>query len=220
MTNLHCLQKASPVAGVLQNVYSNGMGIEVATRPELVHALHLGFSSDKIVYDSPCKTWDDLEFALQHQVYINADNLQEIERLEKLLKDPKKQYSPAGIGLRINPQVGSGKIEATSTATMSSKFGTAYEQCKEKIVEAYKRNSWMNGIHCHIGSQGCSLELMVAGIKKVFGLVKEINAQKKQITWIDIGGGLPVNYEGDNDSPTFSEYVKELKSGVSLFFLK
>lgn len=189
------------------------MGIEVATRPELVHALHLGISSDKIVYDSPCKTWNDLEFALQQKVYINADNLQEIERLEKLMKSSK--YSPAGIGLRINPQVGSGKIEATSTATMTSKFGTAYDQYKEKILEVFKKNSWMNGIHCHIGSQGCELELMVAGIKKVFGLVKEINAQKKQITWIDIGGGLPVNYEADNDSPTFAEYAQLLKREVS-----
>ena len=75
-------------------------------------------------------------------------------------------------------------------------------------------------MHTHIGSQGCSLQLMVAGIRRVVDLVLDINRRvgKQQIDTIDIGGGLPVNFADDNVSPTFSEYADALRSEVPELF--
>ena len=59
---------------------------------------------------------------------------------------------------------------------------------------------------------------MVSGAKSLVHLAKAINAKNPgQITTLDIGGGLPVNFDDDFDNPTFWEYSKQLR--FMLFFL-
>lgn len=65
------------------------------------------------------------------------------------------------MGLRVNPQVGQGAIQATSTATSTSKFGVTLNENREQIIEAVTTNPWLNGLHVHVGSQGCPLQLIV-----------------------------------------------------------
>ncbi len=58
------------------------------------------------------------------------------------------------LGLRINPVVGGGSIALVSTATRLSKFGVPVtEETRERVVELYRRNTWLTGIHVHVGSQ-------------------------------------------------------------------
>jgi len=88
------------------------------------HALNLGFDPAKIVYDSPVKTEFDLEFAIKAGVHINLDNLQEVGKVNELLIGSCKDCDIEGrIGIRVNPEVGAGKIAMSSTAGRSSKFG-------------------------------------------------------------------------------------------------
>lgn len=57
--------KSNPICGVLLEAKSSGLGAEVASMGEIQHALNIGFSPEKIVYYSPVKTMDDLEFAIK-----------------------------------------------------------------------------------------------------------------------------------------------------------
>jgi len=72
----------------------------------------------------------------------------------------------------------------------------------------------------HVGSQGCSLELLAAGQRKTVDLAEEINGRtgKRQVGLIDIGGGLPVNFESEEVRPTFAEYADVLSSAVPELF--
>jgi diaminopimelate decarboxylase len=211
--------KANTMSRALEWVKELGMGCEVASPGELEQALRAGFDPDQIVYDEPAKTKAVLEKVLDLGVGLNIDNFQEFERVRSwLLQNPGRSR----IGFRINPQVGAGNISAMSTATVTSKFGFALEDAgnREAIIDAYRNNSWLTSLHTHVGSQGCSLELMASGIRKVVDLAEAINTDlgRQQIDLIDIGGGLPVNFESEEIRPTFAEYAAVLQVSVPELF--
>lgn len=205
--------KANCLVPVLEVFADSGMGCEVASPGELAQALTAGFAPDRIVYDSPAKTRTDIARALELGVAINADNFQELRRMDGILAE---RATGSRIGLRINPQVGGGNITAMSTATPTSKFGVALEDegNRRRLIEAYQDRPWLTWLHAHVGSQGCPLELMAEGVAKTVALAEEINARlgRRQVVGIDIGGGLPVNFDGDETTPTFDAYVACLRA--------
>jgi diaminopimelate decarboxylase len=211
--------KANTMSSALRLVKDRGMGCEVASPGELEQALRTGFDPAGIVYDEPAKTRAVLEKVLGLGVGLNIDNFQEFDRVREILES---SASDSRVGFRINPQVGSGSINAMSTATRTSKFGVALEDegNRRKIIDAYRDNPWLTSIHTHVGSQGCSLQLMTAGIRKVVDLAEEINSTvgSQQIAVIDIGGGLPVNFESDEIRPDFSDYAAALAHAVPELF--
>jgi diaminopimelate decarboxylase len=211
--------KANTMSRALAFVKDHGMGCEAASPGELEQALRAGFEHENIVYDEPAKTKAVLEKVLGLGVSLTIDNFQEFERV-KLLVEKTKSRSP--IGFRINPQVGAGKIFAMSTATTHSKFGFPLddEGNRQAIIDSYIEHDWLSSLHTHVGSQGCSLELMTAGIRKVVDLAEEINASagSQRVAVIDIGGGLPVNFQSDKISPTFADYAGALQQHVPELF--
>lgn len=174
-------------------------------------ALKAGFKAENIVFDSPVKTISELAFALQNNIHINADSLMEIDRIAKI-KESVKSHSK--IGLRINPQVGAGKIKLTSVADEYSKFGVPIKSYKTEIIESFKKYNWLSGLHLHIGSQGCEMDMLLNGISKVLELIVEINKNIKkhnrQIEFLDIGGGLPVSYYHSVNPPDISLYANNI----------
>ena len=211
--------KANPMSSALALVKAHGMGCEVASAGELEQAIRAGFEPEKIIYDEPAKTMASLSNVLGRGIRLNIDNFQELERVRTLIGD---SGSNSQVGIRINPQVGAGKIAAMSTANKSSKFGIALEDegNRKAIVDCYCANPWLTALHVHVGSQGCSLNLMAAGIRKTIDLAAEINAVtgRRQVTVIDIGGGLPVNFSSDQISPDFGEYAQLLRRQVPELF--
>ncbi|MHB9855668.1 diaminopimelate decarboxylase [Streptomyces krungchingensis] len=210
--------KASSLVPVLRLLADQGMGCEVAGPGELRLARGAGFAPDRIVLDSPAKTREEIAEALSLGVALNADNLDELDRVDAL--------RPAGcasvVGLRVNPQVGGGAIGAMSTATATSKFGVALRDAggRDSVVRAFARHPWLTRLHAHVGSQGCPLELIAEGIGETYRLAEEINATlgRRQITSLDIGGGLPVNFADDEVRPTFDDYTRTLRSAVPGLF--
>lgn len=220
--------KAAPLRPLL-NLYARlGAGCEVASPGELELALVAGFAPERIVFDSPAKTMSELRRALELGVSMNIDNFEELARIDELRSITPQNPAPtsAKIGLRINPQTGTGTIGALSTATETSKFGIGLKDAgaRDAIIAAYLDRPWLNQIHVHSGSQGLSLELAAEGIAEVVSLAREINEQSanaghdRQITRIDIGGGLPVNFDGEELTPSFADYHAVLETQVPELF--
>lgn len=209
--------KAAPLVPVLALLHAEGMGAEVASPGELALARAAGLPPDRIVLDSPAKTVAELREALDLGIAVNADNWQELGRVDTLVADGAGQPVPP-LGLRVNPQVGGGSIGALSTATSTSKFGVALNDAgaRERVVEAYLERPWMTRLHAHSGSQGMALARMAQGIHALYELAEEINAAagRQQIDTIDIGGGLPVNFSSDEHTPAFADYAGLLKERV------
>jgi diaminopimelate decarboxylase len=212
-STLHAVaMKANPLIRILEFVHQLGAGAEVASLAELKMALKAGYTAEKIVFDSPVKTWLDLEFALTAGVHINLDSLAELERVAtlKLTID-----SGSTFGIRINPQVGVGTILESSVAGEYSKFGIPIKTKRKELVDAFLTYPWITGVHLHVGSQGCSKELLLSGIGVLYDFVNEINEKRKAtglqpISIFDIGGGLSVSYKSDQIPVSIEDYAREI----------
>lgn len=211
--------KATPLVPVLRLLRDEGIGAEVASPGELALARAAGLRADMTVLDSPAKTPAELREALALGVAVNADNPQELARIDGLMRSAPSR-SP--LGIRVNPQLGGGSIEATSTATPTSKFGVALrdEGAREWVVGAYRDRPWLTRLHAHTGSQGIPLSLMAQGVAEVYALAEEINRRlgRRQIDTLDIGGGMPVNFSSDATTPTFAQYARLLSEAVPGLF--
>lgn len=212
--------KANPLVSVLKKVYGLGFGLEAASRGELALAEAAGAEKNEIVFDSPAKTLAEIHYALKSGIYLNTDSFDEIDRVRELAN---KNTIKAGVGVRVNPQVGSGTISSTSVAAQVSKFGIPLDESK-RLKEYYLKNSFLTGIHLHIGSQGCPLELLVKGVKKAAAFAEEVNQEsfalygEQRILNFDLGGGLPVGYYHDKFPVTITDYFEMLKNEVPIIF--
>ncbi|MFD5324549.1 diaminopimelate decarboxylase [Streptomyces sp. NPDC127092] len=207
--------KACPLVPVLRLLHEAGLGVEVASPGELALARAAGVPPARTVLDSPAKTPAELRQALALGIAVNADNLQELARIDALVASAP---TASPLGVRVNPQVGAGTIGALSTATATSKFGVALRDpgAREAVVQAYLDRPWLTRLHTHTGSQGIPLALMAQGVREAYELAEEINtkAGRQQIDTVDIGGGLPVNFASDEETPTHAEYAALLASTV------
>jgi diaminopimelate decarboxylase len=177
-------------------------------------AMKAGYPAKMIVFDSPVKTWQELEFALTAGVHINIDSLAELERIAVL-----KQTIVSGstIGIRINPQVGVGTIAESSVAGEYSKFGVPVKTRRKELEDAFLTYPWLTGVHLHVGSQGCSMELLLSGIDVLYNFVCEINEKRKAsgmepISIFDIGGGVPVSYLEAQNPVSMEDYAYAIRN--------
>merc|ERR1711991_840702 len=148
-----------------------GHGAECASIVEVIHALKIGIRADRIIFDSPCKTYADIEFALKMGVHINVDNFDELDRVSELLKKgtSSNEYNST-IGLRINPLVGdvhcSGRVEALAVSTKASKFGVPLLERENLVQLIVAKYPFVRCIHVHTGSgKGVGSYQMIQGIR-------------------------------------------------------
>ncbi|MCN9244145.1 diaminopimelate decarboxylase [Streptomyces sp. RY43-2] len=211
--------KASPLVPVLRLLSEAGLGAEVASPGELALARAAGVAPRRTVLDSPAKTAAELREALALGIAVNVDSPQELARLDALVSATRTD-SP--LGVRVNPQIGAGAIEALSTATATSKFGVALrdEGARAWVVRAFAERPWLTRLHAHSGSQGVPLTLMARGIAETYALAEEINRHvgRRQIDTIDIGGGLHVNFTSEATTPTYAQYARLLTETVPGLF--
>eukprot|EP01052_Picozoa_sp_SAG31_P027249 SAG31_NODE_2534_length_5554_cov_3.741155_2_plen_996_part_00 len=206
---MHCFaMKAAPMSFIAKEAVGAGFGLECASRLEVANALRNGCAPDKVVYDAPAKTASEIQYALEKGVRLNCNTLDELERVATVYEQiGGASGTTSQIGVRVNPLLGAGKIQALSVSTASSKFGAAD---LDAVKDAFKEYPWLSMLHVHVGSQGCSLEMLAEGAAVIADLADEINtaAGREQITVLDIGGGLPADYSTCSDSPSFEVRCK------------
>ena len=222
---LHALAiKANPLARIMESSRDSApnIGTEAASIGELPLALKTGYRPDQIVYDSPVKTMADLEFAMKTGVHINIDNLSELERVKKIILSGS-HIQTGSIGLRINPQTGVGMIAESSVAGEYSKFGVPVKQYRAALEHAFLSYPWLTGVHLHVGSQGCPMQMLVDGIGILYDFVMDMNVKRHDtgfppISVFDIGGGLPISYQSGTTPPSMEAYAIEIcKRAPGLF---
>ena len=102
-STLHAVAiKSNPLASVLKFLVQLDTGLEAASLSEVRMAVDAGASLDRIVFDSPAKTRQEIEYLRKNYpgVRINADSLDELKRYPT--RDSKLR-----LGLRVNPNVNS-----------------------------------------------------------------------------------------------------------------
>ena len=80
-------------------------------------------------------------------------------------------------------------------------MAAAYAECRP----------WLRNVHCHVGSQGCGLELLAAGAAALSAFLVDRGIR---VEVFNIGGGLPVAYADGDMEFTFQQYADYLASRV------
>jgi len=196
--------KANPLSAVLKDVAAFGFGLEAASFEEAWHACR--FAPRLLAWDSPVKT--DLEFQKARNIkglMVSCDHLGAIEQLREL-----ETPGEFGASLRINPQI-KGSAHATMTVgDMYSKFGEPISN-RENIIRGVLNCKAIRGLHVHVSSQTHNFSELIEAARTVVDLANEINQrQEGKITFIDIGGGFPVDYTGSAPYD-IREYANALK---------
>ena len=210
-TTLHAIAiKANPLVEVLKFCVQHGCGLEAASIEEVHLALAANCEPQRIVFDSPAKTCEEIRFCLEKGIHLNVNSFLELSRIAFLYDNSIGQ---SNVGIRINPEISAGTIGQTSVGSIGSKFGVSINSQRDQIIDAFSRFEWFNGLHVHVGSQGVTLDQLCEAVKQIDGLRKDIVAKtKRNIAFVDIGGGLPAIYASDGTSPSPEEYADRIKS--------
>ena len=210
---LHCFAaKSCPFPDVIKRLPALGFGVEAASLTEVEIALRNGVEAKNIVWDSPCKTVAELQYGLDLGVNMNADNAQELERIHEIwsqsVQKMEEKQRPQYLGLRVNPCVGFGDREVTSTANLYSKFGLPLSEYEDDIIAYFEKYDWLNSIHSHIGSQAFGISGLADAARIIYQLAEKINSKMgfQKVLALDLGGGLPTLYDDDNADHHFSVF--------------
>jgi len=202
--------KANPLVALLRELVASGTGLEAASIEEVHLALAAGCRPDRIVFDSPAKTDHEIRFALDTGLTLNVDNLDELARLVGHLP----AHPSARVGVRVNPEIADGAIAATSVGGRSSRFGLPIDAVLDHVVPVMAEHPIVQGLHVHVGSQGCSVDLLAAAARVAGDLRREVDAllDRRAITFVDLGGGLPTDYDEEATAPSVQDYADRLRS--------
>ena len=203
--------KANSHQAIIKLLADRGAGADVVSEGELRRALLAGVPAAKIVYSGVAKTVREIEFALQQD--IRQFNVESEPELEEISAAAVRLGKTARVAFRINPDVDAGTHEKISTGKSENKFGVAWKSARYAYDRAAKLPGIeICGIDLHIGSQITSLTPFEHAFARIAELAQQLRDDGITIATIDLGGGLGVNYDAENDNaPTAAEYAAVVK---------
>jgi len=193
---------------ILNLINKFGLGADVVSKGELLIALKAKIKPEKIVFSGVGKTIDELKFAISKKILlINAESENEIAEIENIAKKNNKKVN---IGIRLNPDTDAKTLKKISTGQKENKFGLTAKKFLE-ILNKYKTSKFISIIclSVHIGSQITSH----VPYKNMLNVVKKIIQQSKyKFKYIDLGGGMGIQYENSSKNLDYSKYNNLIKS--------
>jgi diaminopimelate decarboxylase len=209
--------KANSNLALLRAFAKEGSGFDIVSGGELFRALKVGGDPKKIVFSGVGKKKEEIEYALSSGILMfNVESEEELFALNGIASAMGKK---APISLRVNPDVDPQTHPYISTGMKKAKFGVDIK----KSLETYKKavslgNIDVVGVDCHIGSQLTSLTPFVDALAKVREyldrvLAGEMKKEGAQIRYLDLGGGLGINYH-DETPPLPEAYAKAIIQGL------
>ena len=193
---------------LLKEIGKMGLGADVVSIGELVRALKSGIRSNKIVFSGVGKTANEIDYAIKKKILlINTESKSEILEIEKIAKYQKKTVD---IGIRLNPNIDAETLNQISTGKKENKFGVL-EKSFINLVNYCKKSKYLN-LKClsvHIGSQ----ILNVKPYQKMLSVLEKIIKKTKyHFEYIDLGGGMGIDYKNNNKELDLIKYSSLIKN--------
>ena len=178
-----------------------GVGLECGSKPELQAVLGLAEHTNHLII---CNGYKDEEFTrlalmgqkLGHQVFVVIEQLSEIDVLLQVAQE--LDVTPtAGIRIKLASR-GFGRWKESGGE--KSKFGLNSADLMSAIekLRAADKLDWVKLIHFHLGSQITDIRFIKNGLQEITRFYVELRQMGLDITHLDVGGGLGVDYDGTN----------------------
>ena len=203
--------KVNQMRPVVEEIVSHGMkfniGLEAGSKPELHAVLATNIADNALIICNGYKDEKFVELALLAQkmgrhIFLVVEKLNELELIATVAK--RLKISP-NIGIRIKlSSVGSGKWEESGGD--QSKFGLNSSELLEALdlLEKNKMSDSLRLVHFHIGSQVTKIRRIKNALREATQFYAQLSKMGFKIDFLDIGGGLGVDYDGTRSSASES----------------
>jgi diaminopimelate decarboxylase len=198
---VHFALKANRLPAYLSRLRSMGnVGIDVCSPQEVTLALSAGWKSAEISYTGTNLSERDLDVILAEPVTLNLDSLSAIRRVGR--RSPGRR-----IGLRVNPQVGTGySAQMTYAGEKATKFGIYADRFDEALALAHESGLSVEGLHFHIGSGWLQsgLETFLEAVQRAAELARRIPG----LRYVNVGGGLGIPLQASDVGVDLDAYAR------------
>ena len=215
--HVHYAVKACATPGILRLIAAAGLGADCVSGGEVERAADCGFTPADIVFAGVGKSDQEINTALR--LGISCFNVESLPELEVINKFAAAQGKVANVAFRINPNVDAHTHAKITTGLNENKFGLAMEDMLPAIRRAQELPAVKYvGLHFHIGSQITELEPFENLVQRVNELQNVLDAEGIRTEWINVGGGLGVNYAQPEEDPIpdFAGYFRVFKEKLAL----
>ena len=182
---------------------THGVGLECGSKPELQAVLGLSESTEHLIV---CNGYKDHEFMrlalmgqkLGHRVFIVLEQLSELDVLLEVAAE--LNVAPVcGVRIKLASE-GAGRW--AQSGGEKSKFGLSSAELIKLIdrLESEGRLDILKLIHFHLGSQITDIRFIKSGLQEVARFYLEMRRLGVDITHVDVGGGLGIDYDGTNST--------------------
>ncbi|MDE5555413.1 MAG: biosynthetic arginine decarboxylase [Muribaculaceae bacterium] len=203
--------KVNQIREVVEEIVSYGkkfnIGLEAGSKPELHAVLATNIAENALVICNGYKDESYVELALLAQkmgrhIYLVVEKLNELRLIADISKRLKIRPN---IGIRIKlSSSGSGKWEESGGD--QSKFGLDSSELLEAldILRRRELTDCLKLIHFHIGSQITKIRRIKNALREATQYYVQLSKMGFNLEFIDIGGGLGVDYDGTRSSASES----------------
>ncbi|WP_024888853.1 arginine decarboxylase [Luteimonas huabeiensis] len=186
------------VAGTLAAHHGEGFGLEAGSKPELMAVLALSRPGGVVV----CNGYKDREY-IRLALIGRKLGLQTFIVIEKPSELPLVMEEAAALG--VEPvlgvrmrlaSLGSGKWQ--NSGGDKAKFGLSPRQLLDlwKSLRDAGRSGCLQLLHFHMGSQISNVRDIASGMREATRYFVELSRLGARIDYVDVGGGLGIDYEG------------------------
>ena len=199
--------KANTNVNLIKEIAKFGLGADVVSLGELMKALKAGIKPNKIVFSGVGKTSEEINFAINKKILlINAESKSEIFEIERIAKINKKIVS---VGIRFNPNVDAKTLSQISTGKKENKFGIGEKEFLQ-LTKYIKKSQSLN-LKClsvHIGSQILDVKPYENMLNALNKIIKKTN---HSFEYIDLGGGMGIDYKNDKKILNLKKYSQNIQ---------
>ena len=187
---------------------SYDVGLEAGSKPELLAVL--GLTADGVDRLIVCNGFKEERYIRHVMLATKLGRriipvIENIRELELILEQAQAYGVRPRIGVRINLSVkGAGRWRHSSGS--KAKFGLTIPSVLE-VVQRLRKCEMLDClqlVHCHMGSQIHDIKVVNAGVSELARLYVELVKLGAGLKYVDIGGGLGVDYHGSQTRHEFS----------------
>ena len=199
--------KVNQMRPVVEEIISHGkkfnLGLEAGSKPELHAVIAVNTDSDSLIVCNGYKDESYIELALLAQkmgkrIFLVVEKMNELKLIAKMAKQLNVQPN---IGIRIKlASSGSGKWEESGGD--ASKFGLTSSELLEALdfLDSKGLKDCLKLIHFHIGSQVTKIRRIKTALREASQFYVQLHSMGFNVEFVDIGGGLGVDYDGTRSS--------------------
>lgn len=214
--------KVNQMKPVVEEIISHGkkfnLGLEAGSKPELHAVIAVNSDSDSLIICNGYKDESYIELALLAQkmgkrIFLVVEKLNELKLIAKMAK--QLNVLP-NIGIRIKlASSGSGKWEESGGD--ASKFGLTSGELLQALdfLEKNKLQESLKLIHFHIGSQVTKIRRIKNALREASQFYVQLHNMGFKVEFVDIGGGLGIDYDGTRSSNSESSINYSIQEYVN-----